>query len=78
MQVSPSVRTLERLVCAVICEQDDAWSDARYFSERRISELYEEKPEPEQPTTKRAAEMDAVARRAIEVSLELANRMEAA
>jgi putative transposase len=78
VQVFPSVRSLERLVGAVMCEQDDAWSDARYFSERRISELYEDRQAPGQPTAEQAAEIDAVARRAIEASLELADRMEAA
>ena len=78
VQVFPSVQSLERLVGAVMCEQDDAWSDARYFSERRISELYEDRPAPEPPTPEQAAELDDVARRAIEASLELADRMEAA
>ena len=78
VQVFPSVRSLERLVGAVMCEQDEAWSEARYFSEGKISELYEEGRAPETLTAERVAELEAMARRAIEASVELADRMEAA
>lgn len=78
VQVFPSVRSLERLVGAVMCEQDEAWSEARYFSEGKISELYEERRAPEPPTEEQRLEYDKMARKAIEASLELADRMEAA
>ena len=39
----PSVASLERLTGAVMCEQDDPWTDSRYFSEARMRELYEAK-----------------------------------
>ena len=78
VQVFPSVRSLERLVGAVMCEQDEAWSDARYFSEGKISELYESRPASEPPTGERAAELRGMAGKAIEASLELADGMEAA
>ena len=80
VQVFPSVASLERLAGAVMCDQDEAWSRSRYFSERVMSEL------PDEPGARRAAaptdeQLDAfrlVARRAIEASLELADELEAA
>ena len=42
VQVFPSVESLERLAGAVMCDQDEAWSDKRYFSEAKIAELYDE------------------------------------
>ena len=42
VQVFPSVASLERLVRTVMCDQDEAWSEARYFSERVMSELGED------------------------------------
>ena len=35
--------SLERLVGAVMCDQNEAWSDARYLSEKMMAELYDEK-----------------------------------
>ena len=78
VQVFPSVKSLERLVGAVMCEQDDIWADSRYFSERKISELYEEHAAPKKPDAQEMQRLDAMARKAIEASLELADRMEAA
>ena len=43
VQVFPSEKSLERLVGAVMCEQDEAWSQSRYFSYDKIQELYDEK-----------------------------------
>ena len=59
-----------------MCEQDEAWSEARYFSESKMRELYApERPEAPAPD---AAELELFARKAIASSLELADRLEAA
>jgi putative transposase len=78
VQVFPSVKSLERLVGAVMCEQDEIWSDSRYFSEEKMSELYEEHEAPRQPDAEEQAELGRMAQKAMEASLELAGRMEAA
>lgn len=78
VQVFPSVKSLERPVGAVMCEQDDIWADSRYFSERKISEPCEEHTAPRKPDAQEMQRLDAMARKAIEASLELADRMEAA
>ncbi len=78
VQVFPSVASLERLVGAVMCDEDDAWSEARYFSEKKMAELWEDRPEPGPVTEERARELRLVAQHAIDASLELADRLEAA
>ena len=81
VQVFPSVKSLERLAGAVMCDQDEAWSDARYFSAARMAELYDApdgSPAEGEVTQERFAEWQIVARRAIEASLELADELEAA
>ena len=80
VQVFPSVASLERLAGAVMCDQDEAWSEARYFSAKKMSELYDDPgaAAPAQPTPERQAEWRLVAKRAIEASLELADELEAA
>ena len=78
VQVFPSVASLERLAGAVMCDQDEAWSGSRYFSEGRMAELYAPPAPRDAPTPERMAEVEAMARRAIDASLELADRMEAA
>lgn len=81
VQVFPSVASLERLAGAVMCDQDEAWSDARYFSEKVMAELYDEKRGPvteEPPTPEHMAEWRIVAQKAIDASLELADELEAA
>ena len=76
VQVFPSVASLVRLAGAVMCEQDEAWSETRYFSESKMRELYApERPEAPAPD---AAELELFARKAIASSLELADRLEAA
>ena len=77
VQAFPSVASLERLAGAVMCEQDDLWADSRYFSEARMRELYEAKA-PAGEDGRAEAGLLEFARRAIESSLELAGRMEAA
>ena len=77
VQVFPSVASLERLAGAVMCEQDDLWADSRYFSEARMRELCEAKA-PAASDERGGAGLLEFARRAIESSLELADRVEAA
>ena len=43
VQVFPSAASLERLAGAIMCDQDEAWSEAGYFSKPNIDELYDEK-----------------------------------
>lgn len=78
VQVFPSVESLTRLVGAVMCEQDDGWSESRYFSGKKISELYEEMPKTAPLTKEEEEELMLVSEQAIRASLELADRMEAA
>ena len=73
-QASPSEASLTRLVGAVMREQDEAWSESRYFSEARMAELYA----PEAPTEEREKELRLIAGQATRASLELADAMEAA
>ena len=80
VQVFPSAASLERLAGAVMCDEDEGWSRARCFSERRMAELYVPRaaPEPEAQTPGRAEELRPVAERAIDASLGLADMLEAA
>ena len=80
VQVFPSAASLERLAGAVVCDQDEAWSRSRCFSERVMSELPDEPGEWEDaaPTDEQLDAFRLVARRAIEASLELADELEAA
>lgn len=73
VQVFPSVASLERLADAVMCDQDEAWSRSRYFSERVMSELPDEPAAATAATEEQLAAFRLVARRAIEASLELAD-----
>lgn len=78
VQAFPSKESLMRLVGAVMCEQDEQWAESRYFSEKKISELYAERERPQAPTSEEDERLRLIARQAIEASLELADRMEAA
>lgn len=81
VQVFPSVASLEGLAVAVMCDMDEEWQDARYFSKRKMDELYDESRAAgaeEPPTPERLSEWRLVAKRAIDASLELADEMEAA
>lgn len=69
------------LAGAVMCDQDEAWSDARYFSEKVMSALYAEgRPTGtgERPSEEQLEGFRLVAKKAIEASLELADELEAA
>ena len=73
--------SLERLAGAVMCDMDEEWQEARYFSKDKMDELYDESRAPraeEPPTPERMSEWRLVAKRAIESSLELADEMGAA
>ena len=80
VQVFPSEKSLLRLAGAVMCDQDEAWSEARYFSAAKMARLYEgQRPgSAEPPSAERQEQALAFARQAIEASLALADRMEAA
>lgn len=81
VQVFPSVQSLERLAGAVMCDQDETWSDKRYFSEAKIAELYDEalrKRERQAENEMSEEEVQKTARQAIEASLELADKVEQA
>ena len=79
VQVFPSERSPERLVGAVMCEQDEQWSASRYFAYDKMQELYDErrKKEPEAPG-RPAADLAEAARKIILASLELAEKVDAA
>ena len=67
---------LRFLAGAVMCDMDEAWSDARYFAE-----LYDERQRGAngEPLTEEQLEgFRLVARQAIEASLQLADMLEAA
>ncbi len=81
VQVFPSVASLERLAGAVMCDQDEAWSGKRYFSEAKIAELYDDKAmKAERQLDDETDESEArkIARQAIDASLELADKVEQA
>ena len=79
VQVFPSEKSLERLVGAVMCEQDEAWSQSRYFSYDKIQELYDEKRAAAPAATgKPDGELAEEARKMILASLELAEKVETA
>ena len=81
VQVFPSVASLERLAGAVMCDMDEEWQEARYFSKQKMDELYDESRAAraeEAPTPERLSEWRLVAKRAIDASLELADELEAA
>lgn len=78
VQVFPSTASLVRLAGAVMCEQDEAWQESRYFSEAKMMELYDEGRTRGIDGTVDWARLEAEARKMIESGLELAGRIEAA
>ena len=79
VQVFPSEKSLLRLAGAVMCDQDEAWSGARYFKASKMAQLYERVAgTAEPPSAERREQVLAFARQAIAASLELADGMEAA
>lgn len=77
-QVFPSVASLERLAGAAMCDMDEEWQEARYFSKRKMDEFHDESGAEESPTPERVNECRLVAKGAIDASLELADELEAA
>lgn len=81
VRVFPSVASPEGLAGAVVCDMDEGWQDARYFSKRRMGEPCDESRvagAEEPPTSEGPSEWRLVAKRAADVSLELADEMETA
>ena len=59
VQVFPSAASLERLAGAVMCDMDEEWQEARYFSKDKMGELYDESGAAraeEPPTPERVGE----------------------
>lgn len=79
VQVFPSERSLERLVGAGMCEQDEQWSASRYFAYDKMQELHDERRRKEHEAPGRpAADLAEAARKMILASLELAEKVDAA
>lgn len=78
VQAFPSTASLARLAGAVMCEQDEAWQESRYFSEAKMRELYDEGRTRGLDGTVDWSRLEAEARKMIESGLELADRIEAA
>ena len=79
VQVFPSEKSLERLVGAVVCEQDEIRSESRCFAQEKIQKLCDEKRAMAPAASETpAAELAAEARKMTLASLELAERVEAA
>ena len=78
VQAFPSTASLVRLAGAVMCEQDEAWQESRYFSEAKMRELYDEGRTRGLDGTVDWSRLEAEARKMIESGLELADRIEAA
>lgn len=79
VQAFPSEKSLERLVGAVMCEQDETWSESRYFAYDKIQELYDEgRTEKPAGVGRPADELAKEARETILASLALADKVEAA
>lgn len=69
---------LHGLAGAVICEQDEIWQESMYFSEVRMNELYDEVRTRGIDGTVDWARQEAEARKMIESSLELTDKIETA
>lgn len=78
VQAFPSTGSLVRLAGAVMCEQDEIWQESRYFSEARMSELYDDGRTRGIDGPVEWARLEAEARKMLESGLELADRVEAA
>ena len=78
VQVFPSESSLLRLVGAVMCDQAETWAGSRYFSERKMAEMHDAAFRMGAAGEHDWAELEKVARKMIESSLELADSVEAA
>lgn len=76
VQVFPSESSLLRLVGAVMCDQAETWSGSRYFSERKMAEMHNAALRKGASGRHDWAELEKTARKMVESSLELADRVE--
>lgn len=76
VQVFPSESSLLRLVGAVMCDQAETWSGSRYFSERKMAEMHDAALRKGASGRHDWAELEKTARKMVESSLELADRVE--
>lgn len=73
------MRSLERLIEAVMCEQDEQWSASRYFAYDKMQELYDERQNKESESPGRpAAGLAEAAMKMILARLELTGKADAA
>ena len=78
VQVFPSIKSLVRLAGAVMCERDEVWQESRCFSESKMAELYDERRPRGIEGPADWPQLEIEARKMIESSLALADRVEAA
>ena len=71
-----SESSLLRLVGAVMCDQAETWSGSRYFSERKMAEMHDAALRKGASGRHDWAELEKTARKMVESSLELADRVE--
>ena len=76
VQTFPSTASLMRLTGAVMSEQDKVWQESSYFSEAKMSGLYDEGRTCGIDGTVDWARLEAEARKMIESGLKLADRIE--
>lgn len=76
VQVFPSEKSLLRLVGAVLCDQAEAWSDSHYFSERKMAEMHNAELRKGASGCHDWAELEETARKMVESSFELADRVD--
>jgi transposase-like protein len=77
-QIFPSESSLFRLVGTVMCDQTESWSGSRHFSERGMAEMHDAALRKGASGCHGWAELVKTARKMVESSLELADRMESA
>lgn len=78
VRVFPSESSLLRLVGAVVCDQAETWSDSRCFSERKMTEMHDAVLRKGASGCHDWAELEKTARKIVEFSFELADRVESA
>lgn len=76
VQVFPSEKSLLRLMGAVLCDQAEAWSDSHYFSERKMAEMHNAELRKGASGCHDWAELEETARKMVESSFELADRVD--
>lgn len=76
VQVFPSEKSLLRLVGAVLCDQAEAWSDSHYFSERKMAEMHNAELRKGASGCHDWAELEETARKMVESSFELTDRVD--